>query len=121
MFEHSNQPLLHRRSFYLRVARHGLFALLLIAAALIVGTVGYHVFGELDWVDSLLNASMILTGMGPVNPMHTTAAKLFASGYAIFSGIAFLGTVGVLLAPLVHRFLHEFHLDDDDIDDSIGR
>ena len=73
--------------------------------------IGYHAIGGLPWVDSILNASMILTGMGPVDPMRTAAAKLFASAYAIFSGVAFLTSVGVLLAPLFHRFLHHFHLE----------
>jgi hypothetical protein len=62
-------------------------------------------------VDSLLNASFILTGMGPVDPLKTVAGKLFASAYAIFSGIAFLSTIGLLMTPLAHRFLHHFHLE----------
>jgi hypothetical protein len=82
-----------------------------IGACLALGVVGYHVFARLSWLDSLLNASMILTGMGPVNPMTTTGAKLFASFYALFSGVAFITTIGVLLAPAVHRFLHRFHLE----------
>jgi hypothetical protein len=72
---------------------------------------GYHVFGSLHWIDALLNASMILTGMGPVDPMQTVAGKLFASCYALFSGIVFITTAGVLLAPVVHRVLHRFHLE----------
>jgi len=83
----------------------------LILFSLAVGVIGYHAIGGLPWVDSILNASMILTGMGPVDPMRTAAAKLFASAYAIFSGVAFLTSVGVLLAPLFHRFLHHFHLE----------
>ena len=95
------------------MAAYAAVACALIAASLGVGMVGYHVFGDLPWVDSLLNASMILTGMGPVDPMKTTAGKLFASAYALFSGVAFLTIVGVLLAPVVHRFLHHFHLEID--------
>ena len=78
-----------------------------------IGMAGYHVWGGLGWLDSFLNASMILTGMGPVDRMDTDAGKLFASLYAIFSGVAFLGFVGVLFAPAYHRFLHKFHLDAD--------
>jgi len=92
-------------------------ALAMIVVSLGIGTVGYHVFGGLAWVDALLNASMILTGMGPVDAMRTTAAKLFASGYALFSGVAFLSIVGLMLAPVVHRFLHHFHLEIEDQED----
>ncbi len=83
----------------------------IIGFCLGVGVLGYHVFAGLSWLDALLNASMILTGMGPVDPMKTTAAKLFASFYALFSGVAFISIIGVLLAPVVHRFLHRFHLE----------
>lgn len=72
---------------------------------------GYHLFAGLSWLDALVNASMILTGMGPVDQMTSVGAKLFASFYALFSGVAFLTIVAVLLAPAVHRFLHRFHLD----------
>jgi hypothetical protein len=80
--------------------------------SLILGILGYHFTENLGWLDSLLNASMILTGMGPVDPMTTTAGKLFASFYAIFSGVVFLTTIAYILAPAAHRFLHKFHLDD---------
>jgi hypothetical protein len=86
-------------------------ALLIDAGSLAVGVVGYHVFEGLSWIDALLNASMILGGMGPVNAIHTTAGKLFASFYAIYSGLIFLVVAGVLLAPVIHRFLHRFHLE----------
>ena len=81
-----------------------------------MGILGYHYFGRLSWIDALLNASMILTGMGPVNRLDTDAAKLFASFYALFSGVAFLTFVGVLFAPVYHRFLHRFHLSEEDVD-----
>jgi hypothetical protein len=116
VFEHFTQPLLRPRHFYRRLARHAAFATVLIILSLALGTFGYHWLGELGWVDALLNASMILTGMGPVNPMHTTAAKLFAAAYALFSGVAFLSMAGVLFAPAVHRFLHRLHLDEQDIE-----
>jgi hypothetical protein len=86
-------------------------ALAIDAGSLLVGVVGYHVLEGLSWVDALLNASMILGGMGPVNAIHTTAGKLFASFYAIYSGLIFLVVAGVLLAPVIHRFMHHFHLE----------
>lgn len=82
-----------------------------MAGSLALGVLGYHALAGLSWLDALVNASMILTGMGPVNEMTTVGAKLFASFYALFSGVAFLTIVAVLLAPAVHRFLHRFHLD----------
>jgi len=94
------------------VLRFAAFSLLLIGFSLGIGMIGYHYFSELPWIDSLLNASMILTGMGPVDPMSTPAAKIFASIYAIYSGVAFLSTVAVFLSPIVHRFLHKLHVDE---------
>jgi len=93
------------------MAAYAAVAVGLVTFSLGIGTLGYHTFGELPWIDALLNAAMILTGMGPVNTMTTAAGKLFAAAYALFSGVAFLTIVGVLLAPLVHRFLHHFHLE----------
>ena len=82
-----------------------------IAVVLFLGIAGYHWLGQLGWVDSLLEASMILGGMGPVNPIKTTGAKLFASGYALFSGLVFIGIMGIVLTPVVHRILHKFHVE----------
>jgi len=112
MFEYYSKPLLPRELFLIRVFRYLGFTILLLGVSLGIGVVGYHFINELPWLDSLLNASMILTGMGPVDPMKNDAAKWFASFYAIFSGIAFLSTVAVFLSPLVHRFLHKHHLDE---------
>ena len=84
---------------------------LLIIASLGLGVAGYHLCAGLPWLDALLNASMILTGMGPVDPTPSVAGKLFASFYALFSGVAFLTIMAIVLGPLVHRFLHRFHLD----------
>ena len=78
------------------------------------GVIGYHFIARLSWIDAVLNASMILTGMGPVDPMTSTAAKLFASGYALFSGVVFLSAMGIVLSPIFHRVLHVFHLDEED-------
>jgi hypothetical protein len=111
MYEPRSYPLLSRAKFIRRVGRHALIALLFVAVALGVGVVGYHWLGHLNWIDSLLNASMILGGMGPVDPLQSNAAKVFASCYALFSGLAFIGIAGVLLAPFAHRLLHRFHLE----------
>lgn len=114
MFEHRQQPLLTAREFLRRQLFFLLVALGIIAGSLILGILGYHFFEGLTWIDSLVNAAMLLGGMGPVNELHTTAGKLFASFYALYSGIIFLVSVGVILAPLYHRFLHRFHLELDD-------
>src|SRR5213594_3671033 len=114
MFEHRRQPLLPRPHFLKRVFRHVRIACAIIFGALGLGVCGYHGFEGLSWLDSLLNASMILTGMGPVNELRTTGGKLFASAYALFSGVVFLSAVAVLFAPVLHRFLHKFHLELED-------
>jgi hypothetical protein len=111
MFEHQAEPLLPRAAFFRRLVRHGVIALLIVLASLVVGMVGYHIFEGFSWIDAFVNAAMILGGMGPVNELHTTVGKLFAGFYALYSGIVFLVVAGVLFAPVVHRFLHHFHLD----------
>ncbi len=111
MFEHRKDPLLPRQKYLRRLARHGLFSFSIIFISLAIGVIGYHALEGLGWVDATVNASMILGGMGPVNQLHTTAGKLFASAYALFSGIIFLVAAAVLFAPVFHRFLHKFHLD----------
>jgi len=83
----------------------------IVFTALFAGVLGYHAIAKLGWIDAILNASMILTGMGPVDPMKTSAAKLFASAYALFSGVVFLSAIGIALAPVFHRILHRFHMD----------
>lgn len=112
MFEHRSRPLVPRRVFLLRQLRFFLAALGIVALSLAVGTGGYMHFAGQPAVDAFLNASMILAGMGPVGTLPTDAAKLFASFYALYSGIALLTTVAVILAPLVHRMLHALHLED---------
>jgi len=115
-----HKPLLSARELLPRIARHGILGGALILGALGIGVVGYHLLAGLGWVDALLNASMILSGMGPVDPLRTDAAKIFASLYAIFSGVAFVSAVGIVMAPAVKHFLHRFHLEiapDDDEDD----
>ncbi len=111
MYETYREPLLPRRAFVRRVLRYLLVSLGIIVLALCIGILGYRFWVGLSWLDALLNASMILGGMGPVNAIASASGKLFASFYALFSGVAFLGAAGVLFAPVVHRLLHRFHLD----------
>jgi hypothetical protein len=96
-----------------RVAAYAIAASVLVGAALGLGVVGYHYFGGLPWIDALVNASMILGGMGPVDPIASPAGKLFASFYALFSGLLFIGAASLVLAPFVHRVMHRLHLDDE--------
>ncbi len=114
MFEHRNQPLAPRSVFLQRLARYAGIALALILGSLVLGILGYHFFEGLSWLDALVNASMLLGGMGPVDALHTAAGKLFASFYALYSGIVFLVVAGLLVAPVFHRFLHHFHLEVED-------
>ena len=112
-YEKTNDPLLSSQRFYIRLANSFGVTLLIVGFSLAFGTAGYCYFGELDWVDGLLNATMILTGMGPVDRVGTTSGKLFAVIYALYSGIAVLSMIAILMTPIVHRFLHKFHLEDD--------
>lgn len=118
MYENKKQPLAPTTIFYQRIRYNVFLASLIIILSLSIGVFGYKwTVPEFDWYDSLLNASMILSGMGPVldsNINLTKAAKLFASFYALFSGITFLSTFGVLIAPILHRFFHKLHLDESD-------
>jgi len=93
--------------------RYTIIALGIDLGSLAIGMLGYHFLEGIPWVDSLLNAAMILGGMGPVNELHTTAGKLFASFYALYSGVIFVVVASVLFVPVVHRFLHRFHLEAD--------
>lgn len=117
LFEHRTQPLLPRKQFLGRMAAAIGVTLLIIAASLVLGMVGYHFLGGLPWIDALLNSAMILTGMGPVDSMQSTGGKLFATFYALYSGVAFLSMTAVLLAPIIHRAMHKFHLDAEEDDD----
>src|SRR2546427_642699 len=112
-FEHRHEPLLPKHLFMRRLRRHGVLAAAIIGGSLALGVVGYRALEGWSWLDSLLEASMILSGMGPVKELKTDAGKLFASLYALYSGVALLTTIGVLFAPVVHRFLHRFHLERD--------
>ncbi len=111
MYERHNQPLLSRRAFARRMAVHLLVAFGLLVVSLGAGVLGYRGFEGLSWLDSLLNASMILGGMGEVAPLMTAGGKIFASVYSLFSGMVFLVVAGVMVAPVAHRILHRMHLD----------
>src|ERR1041385_3121669 len=113
MFEHRRQQLLPRRAFLFRLGRFAGAAFLLVVISWVIGILGYRALEGMAWIDASLNAAMILGGMGPVDTLHTDAGKLFASFYALFSGIVFLVAVGVLIAPILHRFMHQFHLEAD--------
>ena len=112
MYERLKQPLLTRMQFASRVALHLLVAFGTATLALLAGVLGYHNLAHLSWIDSLLNASMILGGMGPVDRLETHGAKLFASLYALYSGVIFIALQGVLLAPFIHRLMHRMHIDE---------
>jgi hypothetical protein len=111
MFENRRKSLLPRRAFYARMARSVALGLGIVMVSLGIGMAGYHGLEGLSWLDAFLNASMILSGMGPVATMQTTAGKLFAGCYALYSGLALISTLAVIIAPLFHRFLHKFHME----------
>lgn len=111
MFEHRKEELLPQKQFIRRVVNYSLLSIGTITVSLLIGILGYHFLEGLSWIDSLVNASMLLGGMGPVNQLHTTAGKIFASFYALFSGMVLLVAVSILIAPIFHRFLHHFHLE----------
>ena len=111
MFEHRSSPLLPRQVFYRRVLNCFLLSQALVAVALGIGMAGYHFFENLGWVDAFENAAMILSGMGPVATLQTDAGKIFAGCYALFSGLMLITVTGIVLAPVVHRALHKFHLE----------
>lgn len=112
MFEHKGAEILSQSEFLLRLLRSFSVTVLIVAVSLAIGCAGYQYFEKMSWIDALLNATMILTGMGPAEPkLKNDGGKLFATFYALYSGIAFLSIMAVLLAPFIHRALHRFHLD----------
>jgi hypothetical protein len=111
MYENKKQPLVSRKIFLNRLTKTFFFAMLILFICLMIGVVGYHYTSDIPWLDSLHNASMILSGMGPVVTIDTVAGKWFSSFYALFSGVAFITNIGILLAPVVHRFFHKIHLE----------
>ncbi len=113
IYEHKSQPLLPRNLFLSRLLKHAATSGGLLLFSLLLGVIGYRVLEGFSWIDALLNASMILGGMGPVNPLLTIPGKIFASFYALFSGVIFLVGAGLMITPIAHRILHRLHLDEE--------
>jgi hypothetical protein len=111
MFERRHEKLAPRSVFARRMAGAVTMAFGFLLPALALGIAGYHWIDQLNWVDALLEASMILGGMGPVNPLRSDAAKIFASIYALFSGVVLISVMGIIITPVVHRILHKFHVE----------
>ena len=118
MFEHHKEPLASPSEFTKRMLRFGALAAGILLFSLGIGVLGYHFFEHLPWLDSLLNASMLLGGMGPIAPLNTTAGKLFASFYALFAGMIILVAAGVMATPIFHRILHHFHLEIEEVEEN---
>jgi len=110
-YERMNQPLLTRRDFARRLMANAAFSIVLIVVSLVAGMAGYHYLEGQSWVDAFANAAMILSGMGPLGQLNTTSGKIFAGCYALYSGLALILAIGVVIAPIVHRFLHRFHME----------
>ncbi len=108
-FEHRSEQLLPFHLWMRRVAKHFGMAAGIVGVSLVIGVIGYHTLGPMPWLDALLEASMILGGEGPIEVMGNPNVKIFASCYALFSGLILLSTVGIVLAPWLHRMLHKFH------------
>jgi hypothetical protein len=111
MFENKSQPLATPKVFMNRLAKMATIAFLATMGCLLIGILGYHYIGHLMWIDAIHNASMILSGMGPVANIDNVSGKLFSSAYALFSGVAFITNISIFLSPVIHRFLHKIHLE----------
>ena len=94
------------------LTRNAIFGLIFIVIALYAGMLGYHHYEGMSWVDAFANASMILSGMGPLQPLQTVDGKLFAGFYALFSGLAFIVLIALVFSPIIHHFFRKIHLDD---------
>jgi len=110
-YERRSQPILSRTQWLLRLLRSVRLAAMVVGVSLVIGILGYHFLGHLNWVDSFLEASMILAGEGPISPLQNDAVKIFASIYALFSGFILLAAAGIVIAPILHRLMHYFHQD----------
>jgi hypothetical protein len=112
VYEHRKQRLLTVREFVMRMLQHFGIASVVILGSLVIGIVGYHQLAHMRWVDSFLNAAMILGGMGPVSELPTDTSKIFAGCYALYSGVVFIAVAGIMIAPVAHRVLHRLHVND---------
>lgn len=112
MYEHKTNPLAPAAIYYRRVVKNLAIAICIILICLFIGIIGYHFTANIPWIDSVHNASMILSGMGPVAVVNTVIGKWFSSFYALFSGVVFITNIGVVIAPIAHRFFHKFHLEE---------
>jgi TRAP-type C4-dicarboxylate transport system permease small subunit len=115
MYERRHDQLAPRSVFVKRIVASLAVALGLICVALLIGIAGYHFLAGFNWIDSLLEASMILGGMGPIKELPSDPAKIFASIYALFSGLLLIAMMGIILAPVIHRVMHKFHVDEKDV------
>lgn len=111
VYEHRSQPLLSRRAFARRMGHHLSWAMLLVALSTAIGMLGYRGLASMTWVDAFLNACMLLGGMGPVGELPNDASKVFAGVFALYSGLVFIGVTALLLAPILHRVMHRFHIE----------
>ena len=116
MFEHRRKPLIPQSAFYRRMLMYTCGSFGLLFFSLVMGIIGYHYFENLSFTDAFLNAAMIMGGMGEVNELRTESGKIFAGIYALYCGLILLVAVGLLVAPIFHRFMHKFHLDIEDSD-----
>lgn len=110
-WEKLSDPIAPRAIYYARLRRSVVTGLVLVSVSLLIGAAGYHFLERLPWIDAFLNAAMILGGMGPVDPLTTSAGKIFATVYALYSGLALIVTAGIIITPALHRLLHRFHVD----------
>ena len=110
-FESRHEPVLSRLAFARRLARNLAASAALIVLSLAGGMAGYHYFEEMSWIDAYVNASMILSGMGPVTTLQSDGGKIFAGSYALYSGLALIFATGLIISPIAHRLLHRFHLE----------
>ena len=111
-YEHKCEPIAERSVFLKRVFTHFLWTLIILGSCLLMGIIGYKFTGPMSWIDAVHNASMILRGMGPVVIIETFWGKIFSSFYALFSGVIFITSIGILIAPIAHRFFHKMNLED---------
>jgi hypothetical protein len=116
MWENLHDELLPKREFLLRLLKHFGLSALLVLVSLGAGMLGYHHWNHSAWIDAFLNASMLLGGMGPVGDMSYPAGKIFAGIYALYAGLVFLVSLAIMITPVIHRIMHKFHIDDDDVD-----